>query len=71
MVEVKVLVCRQSRPKAVQLILDIENKPVLWIPRSAVQNGFAIRDGNRDFDAVIADWVIDQYLEKLNSNEDL
>ncbi len=60
-VDLPVAIVRQSRPKAVQVILDtrqtVGRSTIFWFARSTIRGGFDLAGGERDIVIQVADWV--------------
>lgn len=62
MVYVDVLVVRQVRPRAVQVVLA--DYRIWWLPRSQIEDGGSYRGGERDFPLGLTEWILAEKLKE-------
>ena len=60
-----ILIVNRSTPRAVKVTLAEGNRPLIWLPRSQIRNGFSIEAGEEGLTLDISDWIWEQKLAEM------
>lgn len=59
-IAVPIRVVRRSTERAIQVILSEHPYHIVWLPRSAVLDGFMISEGERDIVIFVSEFIYEQ-----------